>query len=132
MPGGGIAIYHGDFGNAGGVSGQTGGPCGVSLSGEEWVIMIMRSAFADGESKETPPLPPFPTTALPGSREKVRVMEHRRECGYHIHHPEDATFDDRDDPLRDMRVQQEVNLELLLRPHGLVALEDRVLRECSQ
>jgi hypothetical protein len=36
------------------------------------------------------PLPPEPTTALPGSAEKKRVMEFRAAMGWAIFHPQDA------------------------------------------
>jgi len=35
-------------------------------------------------------LPPEATTALPGTEEKMRVMEERLAAGYHPHHPDDA------------------------------------------
>ncbi len=37
-------------------------------------------------------LAPHPTTALPGTPEKVEVMRQREECGYDIWHPDDATY----------------------------------------
>ena len=36
------------------------------------------------------PLPPYPTEALPGSEEKIRVMSWRISKGYHLNHPADA------------------------------------------
>lgn len=40
----------------------------------------------------TPPLPPEPTLAMPGSAEKVAVMEARAAAGLHLHHPQDAVL----------------------------------------
>lgn len=47
-------------------------------------------------------LPPCPTIFLPGSEEKMLVMEDRLEAGYHLHHPQDASYVelDLDVPLR--------------------------------
>jgi hypothetical protein len=39
------------------------------------------------------PLPPTPTIARPGSREKVAVMADRVSRGYQAMHPKDATLD---------------------------------------
>ncbi|MCI0380646.1 MAG: hypothetical protein L0215_23930 [Gemmataceae bacterium] len=36
-------------------------------------------------------LPPFPTTALPGSAEKIAVLTQRAEMGLELFHPDDAT-----------------------------------------
>lgn len=36
-------------------------------------------------------LAPYPTSALPGSKEKVEVMTQRANLGYAIFHPLDAT-----------------------------------------
>ena len=36
------------------------------------------------------PLPPEPTTCLPGTSGKIKIMEQRLAAGYHIHHPDDA------------------------------------------
>lgn len=33
--------------------------------------------------------PPHPTTAPPGSEEKIKVMEERLSLGYHLYHPRD-------------------------------------------
>lgn len=41
----------------------------------------------------TPPLPPEPTSAVPGSEAKVEVMRARAEAGYCIFHPGDATLE---------------------------------------
>ena len=41
------------------------------------------------------PLPPCPTSALPGSAEKLAVMRARWEAGYAIRHPGDAAEDER-------------------------------------
>ena len=38
------------------------------------------------------PLPPAPTTAAPGTPEKVKCMAAREKAGYHLHHPRDATL----------------------------------------
>lgn len=35
------------------------------------------------------PIPPEPTTALPGTDEKIRVMQERWSLGYSLHHPND-------------------------------------------
>jgi hypothetical protein len=37
-------------------------------------------------------LPPEPTNAIPGSDEKIRVMEERRRKGYSLHHPYDLKY----------------------------------------
>jgi hypothetical protein len=36
------------------------------------------------------PLPPFPTTALPGSLEKIAILEERARLGVALWHPLDA------------------------------------------
>ena len=41
-------------------------------------------------SENERPLPPTPTTAMPGTLAKVLVMEDRYSKGFHIHHPLDA------------------------------------------
>ena len=43
-----------------------------------------------GETIHRLPLPPRPTTALPGTPEKIAIMAARLEAGYHLHHPKDA------------------------------------------
>jgi hypothetical protein len=43
----------------------------------------------------TTPPPPWPTRHLPGSEEKVIVMEWRAQNGYAVLHPLDATEDPR-------------------------------------
>ena len=40
------------------------------------------------------PLPPRPTTALPGTRAKIRVMARRVARDYQPFHPRDAKYDD--------------------------------------
>jgi hypothetical protein len=52
----------------------------------------------DGLSQHSRPLPPEPTDALPGTDEKMAVMQERDRLGYHIHHPHDARRDDVRDP----------------------------------
>lgn len=37
----------------------------------------------------TPPYPPYPTKAIPGTEAKIRVMEERVADGYQPHHPHD-------------------------------------------
>lgn len=41
------------------------------------------------------PLPPFPTTALPGSPEKIAILEQRAAAHQELFHPLDATLDTR-------------------------------------
>ena len=41
------------------------------------------------EGTRTPPLPEFPTDAIPGTAEKLKVMEYRVQQGYQPHHPDD-------------------------------------------
>jgi hypothetical protein len=38
----------------------------------------------------TPPLPPEPTQAMPGSEEKILVLMRRAELRLQLHHPGDA------------------------------------------
>jgi hypothetical protein len=66
----------------------------------------------DHEAETSRPLPPYPTYALPGSDEKVRVMRERWEDGYHIHHPRDARLTD--DPLSESRMIQAVRMVQLI------------------
>lgn len=50
-----------------------------------------RALVAAGEDGERrPPLADGPTSALPGSDEKIRVMRKRLAAGRHLHHPQDA------------------------------------------
>lgn len=39
-------------------------------------------------------LPHFPTRALPGSPEKIAILEQRAQLGQELFHPQDAAFDD--------------------------------------
>ncbi len=39
------------------------------------------------------PLPPFPTAALPGSPEKIAILEQRAQQRQELFHPEDATLE---------------------------------------
>lgn len=39
------------------------------------------------------PLPPYPTTAPPGTLEKIEVMQERLAQGYHLHHPDDVKLE---------------------------------------
>ncbi len=41
------------------------------------------------------PLPPFPTRALPGSPEKIAVLQQRASLRVSLWHPDDAPFDSR-------------------------------------
>jgi hypothetical protein len=45
-------------------------------------------------------LPPFPTQALPGTLEKIAVLEQRASLGQELWHPDDAPMDRRLVPLR--------------------------------
>jgi len=40
------------------------------------------------------PLPPYPTFATPGSKEKIEVLRSRLENGYSLFHPDDASCPD--------------------------------------
>jgi hypothetical protein len=53
-----------------------------------------RHCRPNGRSK-IPPLPPWPTHYLPGTAEKVALMKWRDDQGYQVHHPLDATEDER-------------------------------------
>ncbi len=44
---------------------------------------------------DDPPVPAGPTSALPGTLEKVEVLAARAESGLGLWHPEDDTFDRR-------------------------------------
>ena len=55
------------------------------------------------------PLPPFPTSAPPGSVEKVDVMRSRHEQGYQLWHPEDERLNDSDE-LSEDRLNQLVEM----------------------
>lgn len=51
---------------------------------------ILRATRRDPRAPESArPLPPFPTSAIPGSAAKVAIMEDRWRRGFHIHHPDD-------------------------------------------
>lgn len=41
------------------------------------------------EGTRTPPLPEFPTDAVPGTLQKLKVMEYRVQQGCQPHHPDD-------------------------------------------
>ncbi len=45
------------------------------------------------------PLPPFPTTAAPGTADKLAVMEDRAKAGQSIYHPADARWPEDPRPL---------------------------------
>jgi hypothetical protein len=45
------------------------------------------------EAARVPDKLPEPTTAYPGSPEKMAVLQHRIEAGELIHHPEDLAID---------------------------------------
>jgi hypothetical protein len=47
-----------------------------------------------GKEPYSPPLPPEPTDALPGTEEKIEVMRERARLGFQLHHPRDATIED--------------------------------------
>ncbi len=47
-----------------------------------------------------PTLPPFPTTALPGSPEKIAILQQRASQGFALWHPDDAPLDYRRRPRR--------------------------------
>ncbi len=50
-------------------------------------------SFNGWESEGAHPLPPSPTSALPGTEEKVLVMIERCKGGYALFHPLDAGWD---------------------------------------
>ena len=54
---------------------------------------------------------PEPTDALPGTQEKVRVLEERARLGQQLWHPLDAKLDLR--KLAEMEVDQEVEVRVL-------------------
>jgi hypothetical protein len=56
------------------------------------------------------PLPPLPTAALPGSAEKVMVMQQRYADGYHLHHPFDARYTGGGSVLDEARWHQMIEL----------------------
>ncbi len=41
------------------------------------------------DDNRVPPLPPFPTSATPGTEQKIAEMEWRVGQGYQPHHPND-------------------------------------------
>lgn len=59
------------------------------------------------------PLPEFPTTAEPGTPEKIRVMEQRFARREQLAHPYDATSSADDSPRRFMRANAETRAVLL-------------------
>jgi hypothetical protein len=83
------------------------GTIATLIESDEW-----RWDYGDYEPSTSRPLPPYPTYALPGSDEKVRVMRERWEDGYHIHHPRDARLTD--DPLSESRMMQAVRMVQLI------------------
>ncbi|MFL5328547.1 MAG: hypothetical protein ACJ8C4_06495 [Gemmataceae bacterium] len=56
-------------------------------------------------TQDEPPLPQTPTTALPGSREKVLALARRVESGQGLWHPHDRTWAQFQDPIPENRVQ---------------------------
>jgi hypothetical protein len=57
------------------------------------VVKKLLSKPGYAEPRGEPPLSPRPTTALPGTPEKVAVLEERRILGLSLWHPLDATWD---------------------------------------
>lgn len=65
--------------------------CGSARGTDEQVQEAERKRWSWHRDSERP-LPPTPTTALPGSLKKIEVMEWRWANGYGVHHPLDLRF----------------------------------------
>ena len=51
------------------------------------------------------PAPPIPTTAAPGTPEKLAVLEKRARDGQHVFHPADARYEGDPRPLEFLRAR---------------------------
>jgi hypothetical protein len=56
-----------------------------------------------GRCNSEPPLPPVPTTAVPGTPEKLVVMHERAKAGFAMFHPADAEYEGDPRPLEFMK-----------------------------
>lgn len=56
---------------------------------ELYPVNAQFAARGVADTYATKPLPPHPTTAYPGSVEKLRVLEERAAGGFALHHPRD-------------------------------------------
>lgn len=65
----------------------------VSLPPEIWNLLV---EVLCPDSHESPPLPALPTTALPGTLERIQVMADRADRGEQLYHPNDAQWDNAD------------------------------------
>jgi hypothetical protein len=58
---------------------------------ERYVSLSKFARRGPGNFNGQPPLPPFPTTALPGTPEKLAVLQARAGSHQCLWHPDDAT-----------------------------------------
>ena len=58
------------------------------MAGSSKKKSILKKKGLQDENK-TPPLPPHPTRTIPGTEEKILVLEWRVGHGYQPHHPRD-------------------------------------------